>query len=136
MNNSNIFGIKKNSEPLSEAFDLNTINNIIDIDKGIYSINKLILSTSYKYLENFSILNKNYVNLLINIDIRVDYLCELKNINYCISKIEKIISICTDDVKCNKSTPIKFDILDSEIIEKNKSSIHLYILYLVSLDIY
>lgn len=130
-----VIGINKDATPLSEAFSLDLINHIIYVEKNINNINKVVFSTSYKYLESFNILNNYYTNILITIDIRVDYLCDLKNINYSIDKIEKIICICSGDKRCNKSAPIKLDIIDSNIIDINKNSINIYLLYLVSIDL-
>ena len=135
MKQINMLGIKPDSEPLSEGFNLETMNYTLTIEKTLQSINKIIFSTSYKFLDTFTILNENYVNILISIDIRVDYLCESKNINYQIYKIEKIICICSGDIECSENIPIKFDILDSEVIDIDKNNIYIYILFLTSLDL-
>lgn len=135
MISTHILGINKNAIPLSDAFNIDTIDSIITIEEESFSINKIMISTSYKYLDSFKMLGKSYVNILIDINIRTDYLCISKNIHYNIHKIQRMVCICSDNLMCNKNMPIKIDILDGGVIDIYENKIFIYLLYLISIDV-
>lgn len=135
MINIPVLGVNKNSIPLSDAFSVDIINDSIYVSKNIYSISKISLSITSEYVDTFSVLSKYYVNILVYINIKIDYLCISHSVNYHIFKINKIIPICTGDFKCSKNIPIDCKIIDVNITNFTDNNISIYLLLLLSAKI-
>jgi hypothetical protein len=127
------FNVNSSFKPLSDSFSVDIINDSFVLNNDILRVNKLSFSLNSSYLDSFSVLDKNYLNILININVRIDYICNLNKVNCNIFSVDKIINICSGDDLHNKNVIIDSKILDADISSINSNVINMYILLLSSL---
>lgn len=130
-----VFGIETLSEPLSNAFSIKTLNKTLVFENKIDSIMRLGVSISSKYLNNYSSLDKNFTTLLVNIDVRVDYLTEVKELNYKTFNILDFVNICTSIYVCDENYTITSSAIDLDLLSIENDKINIYIVFISSIII-
>lgn len=133
MENICILGLSYDYIPPSSSFSICTNNLNIKVNSDIESIAKIsCIGTGY-IEETFNSLNKFYATVHVNFNIRIDYICNEKNMNFHIFELNKFIYINLGD-KLNKTNfDIDVEILDIGVLSINKNLISLYTLLITCL---
>lgn len=134
MYNGLTLGVTSDYEPKSNSFDIDIINQEIDLDKEILNISKITLSINSKAIDIFTSLDSVYVNILLYIHIKIEYISKDKSINYKITNINKFINICCDEDKYIKDITLYPAILDFSVSNITLNKICIYILHVCSIN--
>lgn len=126
-----IYGINL-EEPSSSSFTIDCLNKSIEV-KNLDSILRFGISISSNYVNSYSSLDKTYVNLIINFEIRLDYLDISKELNYKTFNFLDTTNICTNYDEENQFLLSNSNVIDLDVLNTTSKSIDFYIIYMVSL---
>lgn len=126
---TNLIGIDPSFTPLSNAFNIDIINEKSMFKKDILSVVKVTVSIFSEFVNSFTVLDKNYSCVYINIDARFDYICNENSLNYESISLCKLINICTDNLKYDKRCNLHCAILDSAILSIDNNEVDFYVAY-------
>lgn len=129
-----ILGVNKDYVPTSSSFSIDTFNITFEVDKYIEYLSKISCCINGYIEEIFKSLGTNYAAIYLNIEIRVDYMCDNDNMNFYKFSINKIIYINLGSGINSRMLNIDTDIIDLGVINIDSKSIDMYILTAVGLS--
>lgn len=134
MLNPNTFGIKNMNQSISSFFKIKTTVHTFKLDFAPSNILNLSTSSNASFFNNFTSLNKNFTTVLININIRIDYMNNDNEIFYKKENIKDIVNICTGDNIMESNCIVDINILDIGVININNNAVSMYITFYTFLD--
>lgn len=130
-----VVGIEEVNENNSDGFNMDIINLDIKLDKEIKSITKISLSINSEYLDNFVSVDDNYVNLYVTIKSKIEYIATDLSINFKLVSINSISTVDLKKIKPSVNINTYSYVIDFGIININKNTLSIYIMYLCMVDI-